>query len=90
MQSGNSTNKFGGKTKFIGFLVNNFTESWRAFAYCCRYAIHKHIIAQHKLVKSKHGQKDDHALSKSFLQDVELWKHWFTIRGQAYSLQPAP
>ena len=35
--------------KTMVFLMNNFTESWRAFAYCCRYAIHKHIIAQHKL-----------------------------------------
>jgi len=42
------------------------------------------------LEKSKHGQKEDHALCKSYLQNVEVWKQCFTIRGQAYSLQPAP
>ncbi len=41
------------------------------------------------LVKNRHSQKDGHALCKSFLHDVEMWKQWFTIRGQAYSLQPA-
>ncbi len=38
-----------GKQKVIKFSVKNFTEAWRAFAYCYRYAIGKHIIAQHNL-----------------------------------------